>query len=101
MREMMTIHTAQILRERAVQFLIYVAVLLISAVFIWILADLARGGIARTFPRIPDGISARCRTGRRHCIHTGFHAAHLAGGIADGRTGRMDDRDIAGGVCTG
>ena len=46
MREMMTIHTVQVLRERAVQFLIYVAVLLISAVFIWILADLVRGGIA-------------------------------------------------------
>lgn len=46
MREMMNIHTVQILRDRAVQFLIYAVVLLISAVFIWILADLVRGGIA-------------------------------------------------------
>lgn len=46
MRETMPIHTWQVLRDRIVQFLIYASVLLISAVFIWILADLVRGGFA-------------------------------------------------------
>lgn len=46
MREMKHIHTMQFLRECTAQFLIYAAVSLISVVFIWILADLARGGIA-------------------------------------------------------
>ncbi|SNX58955.1 phosphate ABC transporter membrane protein 2, PhoT family [Nitrosomonas ureae] len=36
----------QILRDRAVQFLIYVSVIMVSVVFIWILIDLARGGVA-------------------------------------------------------
>lgn len=36
----------QILRDRAVQFLIYVSVIMVSVVFIWILIDLVRGGVA-------------------------------------------------------
>lgn len=35
----------QILRDRAVQFLIYVSVIMVSVVFIWILIDLVRGGV--------------------------------------------------------
>lgn len=46
MHKMTNIHTQQILRDRAVQFLIYVSVVLVSAVFIWILTDLVRGGVA-------------------------------------------------------
>lgn len=46
MDEIRNTHTWQILRDRGVQFLIYASVLLISAVFIWILVDLIRGGIA-------------------------------------------------------
>ncbi|PSJ17641.1 phosphate ABC transporter permease PstA [Nitrosomonas supralitoralis] len=46
MHEVRNTHAWQILRDRGVQFLIYASVLLISAVFIWILVDLIRGGIA-------------------------------------------------------
>lgn len=46
MHKMTNIHTQQILRDRAVQFLIYASVVLVSAVFIWILTDLVRGGVA-------------------------------------------------------
>ncbi|WP_292987284.1 phosphate ABC transporter permease PstA [Nitrosomonas sp.] len=43
---MMQSHTAHLIRDRMMQCLIYSAVLLVGVVFIWILTDLARGGIA-------------------------------------------------------
>lgn len=46
MHKMTNIHTQQILRDHAVQFLIYASVVLVSALFIWILTDLVRGGVA-------------------------------------------------------
>ena len=46
MPEITSVHTVQIIRDRVVQGLIYLAVILICVVFIWILIDLLRGGIA-------------------------------------------------------
>jgi len=46
MPEMVQMHTLNKIRDTVMQGSIYLAVLLISAVFIWILADLVRGGIA-------------------------------------------------------
>lgn len=46
MPDIKLIQTVQIIRDCLVQGLIYLVVLLISAIFIWILADLLRGGIA-------------------------------------------------------
>ncbi|SFL36274.1 phosphate ABC transporter membrane protein 2, PhoT family [Nitrosomonas aestuarii] len=46
MHDIQQLHTAHRIRDRLAQCLIYGAVLLVGAVFIWILADLARGGIA-------------------------------------------------------
>ncbi|MCP5246342.1 MAG: phosphate ABC transporter permease PstA [Burkholderiales bacterium] len=46
MPEMVRSLIGQKMRDCGVQALVYLAVLLVSAVFIWILADLVRGGIA-------------------------------------------------------
>jgi len=45
MPEETAFHKGRIIRDRVAQGLIYLVVLLISAIFIWILADLLRGGI--------------------------------------------------------
>ncbi|GJL72393.1 MAG: phosphate transport system permease protein PstA [Nitrosomonas sp.] len=46
MPEITFVRSRSILRDRLVQLLVYAAVLVVSGVFIWILADLVRGGVA-------------------------------------------------------
>ena len=46
MPETITLQTKQKIRDCTAQGLIYLAVLLVSAVFVWLLTDLVRGGIA-------------------------------------------------------
>ena len=46
MPEMIWHHTLQKIRDCGVQGFVYLAVLLVSAVFVWMLADLVRGGFA-------------------------------------------------------
>ena len=46
MPEITVIRSWSILRDRLVRLLVYVAVLVVCGVFIWILTDLVRGGVA-------------------------------------------------------
>ncbi len=46
MPEITFVHSRSILRDRLVQLLVYAAVIVVCGVFIWILADLVRGGVA-------------------------------------------------------
>ena len=46
MPEITFVRSRSILRDRLVQLLVYAAVLVVCGVFVWILADLVRGGVA-------------------------------------------------------